>query len=382
MLRSLIALLICSAATLAADAPSYKLPPLRLEAVSLPAATGESQDWGIANLNGNEAWKKSKGKDVVIAVLDTGWASNHRDLKGQVLEAKDFTNSRYGPEDRHGHGTWCAACIAAAENDWGMIGHAPHAKLLILKVLGDDGSGSVVGIRDAIRYAADWKGPNGEVVSVISASLGGSSTDSYIPPAIDYAASKGIIFVAAAGNDGPRENSIGYPGGYKNVIAVAAHDVNSKTASFSSRGARVLVSGPGVNTRAAIPGAGDGLFGTMSGTSMACPAVAGQIGNAIAAGALGPRDSGRQARAEALIAKCCVDMNAPGRDTASGFGRLDAAKLVADGTPPPPPVDPPAPGVDVVKFEPADLKTFEGFRKLLALAASDKTVKIEVTVPK
>lgn len=382
MLRSLLALLICSVAAIAADAPSYKIPPLHLEAVSLPAATGESQDWGIPNLNGNEVWKKTKGKDVVIAVFDTGWASNHRDLKSQVIEAKDFTGSRYGAEDRHGHGTWCAACIAAAENDWGMVGHAPAAKLLILKVLGDDGSGSVVGIANAIRYAADWRGPNGEVVSVISMSLGGAGQDTYIPPAIDYAVSKGLIVVAAAGNDGPRENSIGYPGGYKNVIAVAAHDVNSKTASFSSRGARVLVSGPGVNTRAAIPGAGDGLFGTMSGTSMACPAIAAQIANAVSAGALGARDSGRQARAEALVAKCCVDMNAPGRDTASGWGRLDGAKLVADATPTPVPVDPPAPGVDVVKFEQADLKTFEGFRKLLALAMSDRTVKIEVTVPK
>lgn len=226
----------------------------------------------------------------------------------------------------------------------------PQGKAWVGKVLGDNGSGSVVGIANAIKAAADWVGPNGETVDVISMSLGGSGRDSYLPPAIEYARSKGILVVAAAGNDGPAEGTVCYPGGYPGVICVAAHDKHGITASFSSRGPAVVVSGPGVATRAPYPGPGDGSFATISGTSMATPNVAAVIGLCIAAHPEIPKKD-RPTKIPELLRAACTH---PGqRTTKDGYGKPDAAKLVEDGSSPP--IDPPPTKPITVTITEADL---------------------------
>lgn len=317
----------------------------------------ESVDWGISGLNIPAAWKTTDGAGVTVAVLDTGADANHRDLKNQIIKSKDFTGSRFGTDDRVGHGTHCAGVVGAERNDWGMCGVAPKAKLLVGKVLNDAGNGGVDGIAKGI----DWSVENG--ADVVSMSLGGPSPDNWIPPALARAEAAGVIVVAAAGNAGPRDNTVGYPGGYPTVVCVAATDANSAVAGFSSRGKAVFVAGPGVDVRSCYPGPGDGLFATMSGTSMATPHVAGLAALWVSAHPEVPKKD-RPARFRAALQACCKDLPPNGRDSASGWGLPDAAKLVAGGGKTPDPVPTPTPADQFILTPPDNLPVMIGGRKV------------------
>ncbi len=332
MTRFLIALSLIPAALFAAP-PDYRLPPGEhvLNEVRIEATAGETQDYALPNLNVPAAWKGHKGKGFVVGVLDTGVDRNHPGLAGQILSAEDFTNSPSGATDKNGHGEWCIGAIVELEDGKGMVGVAPQAKARSYKVLSDEGTGSVVAIAKAIKKAAD------DGCDVISMSLGGPQPDDYIPAALNYARGKGVIVICAAGNDGPNEGTIGYPGAYASVIAVAAHDKNDATAKFSSRGKNVYVSGPGVDTRATWL---NGLYATISGTSMATPRVAG-----LALLWLGAHPEvakkDRPAMFEGDLRAACVRPNA--RTTATGYGKPDAARLAPAFVTPPPPADPVTP---------------------------------------
>ena len=303
-----------------AEPPKWKIPGGEkvIETLRVEQLDGESRDWGIDNLNIPAAWKVTLGKGTVVAVLDTGVSKTHKDLRNQLLSSKDYTQSPSGADDKNGHGTWCIGSIVAEDNGWGMIGAAPSAKARSYKVLGDDGSGSVTGIAKAIRDAVD------DGVDVISMSLGGPEPDSVIPPALNYARSKGVIVICAAGNEGPNEGTVGYPGGYDGVIAVAAHDQNNKIADFSSRGKQVFCSGPGVNTRSCWPGDGDGKFSTISGTSMATPRIA-AVALLWVASHPDIAKADRPSKFEVDLRAACPRPNQ--RTTASGYGKPDALKL-------------------------------------------------------
>lgn len=312
------------------EPPRIVLPPGELVPTRLIAADAltAGPDWGVVALKAPEAWVRTKGKGVTVAVLDTG-APSHPDLK--VKAQKDFTGSRSGSADRQGHGTHCAGSICANGK---LPGVAPESTLIAGKVLDDGGSGGVDGIAAGIRWAVD------QGADVISMSLGGPARDSYIPPALDYAESKGVIVVAAAGNDGPREGTVGYPGGYPKAIAVAAVNGDLATARFSSRGPAVFVAGPGVAIKSTYL---NGQYATMDGTSMATPNVAGAAVLWCAAHPEVPKADRPKRFREALIA-ASKDLPPVGRDTATGYGFPDAVKLTESSTAPPPvkPVDPPS----------------------------------------
>jgi subtilisin len=344
---ALIALAVLTAGGLAASAPPVAplprevpgritLPPDELQARQIVTGmdvSEEAVDWGLANLNCPEAWKTSEGSGVLVAVLDTGCDPDHRDLKNQIKASKDFTGSRSGTMDRQGHGTHCCGVVAAELNGWGMCGVARKSKLLVGKVLDDGGSGSV----DGIAAGIDWAVANN--ADVISMSLGGAGRDGYIPPALAKAEAEGVIVLAAAGNEGPREGTTGYPAGYPQCIAVAATDANNSVAKFSSRGPVVYVTAPGVNVRSCYPGPGDGLFSSMSGTSMATPHVAGLAALWVAAHPEIPKKD-RPAAFRKALKDACKDLPPAGRDTATGWGLPDAAKLVKVEVPVPMPKDP------------------------------------------
>lgn len=348
--------------------PSWSLPPGEkvLHTISANEMDGETQDWGVANLNIPKAWERTKGKGTVVGVLDTGVDRNHRDLKNQVISAVDFTGSPSGPADKNGHGTWCVGSIVAEENGWGMVGAAPDAKARSYKVLGDSGSGSVEGIARAIRKATD------DGCDVLSMSLGGPSADSYIPPALAYAKSKGVIVICAAGNDGPGEKTVGYPGGYPGVICVAAHDDKNFTANFSSRGVQVFVSGPGVNTRAPWPG---DRFSTISGTSMATPRIA-ALALLWCASHTDISKVDRPARFEDALRLACSRPTGP-RTTTSGYGKPDAAKLMPTGPVNPEPI--PTPPTPVLLTE-QSLTEAERTR-LKGLGIDKFTLSVSFTTP-
>lgn len=277
----------------------------------------------------------TRGRGVKVAVLDTGVDKDHFDLAGQVVLEKDFTNSSSGPRDRQGHGTHCSGIVAAKDNDNGVVGVAPEAKIINGKVLGDNGSGSSSGIARGIQWAAD----NG--ADVISLSLGGPSPDPETRAAIQYAVKKGVVVVAAAGNEGPADGTVGYPGAYDEVICVASSNKDGRISSFSSRGRQVDIAAPGEAIVSTYP---NDRLATLSGTSMATPFVAGAVAVILsdydAKGIKRPSVSVLMERLKAVA----VDLPPPGEDIASGAGIIVPHKALPEGGGNP---SPPIIGVDL-----------------------------------
>jgi subtilisin len=323
-----------------AQVPVITLPDLEKAPVGLMSLQAVAPDWGTTALKVEDAWKVAgKGKGVKVLVLDTGIDYTHPDFGGIPQERMKSFVPGQSVADVLGHGTHCMGRVAGRGTCYGV---APEAEIWVGKVLDNSGSGAVTWIARGI----DWGVENN--VDVISLSLGGGSTDQYIPPALARAKAKGIIVIAAAGNEGPREGTVGYPGGYPDAFANAAHDRNFKVASFSSRGKPVFGAAPGVQINSQLPG---GRYGPMSGTSMSTPHEAGCA--CLFCGVYAGMDRvARLALYRKKREECSIDLGEPGRDTAYGFGRLDLVKFVSGATKPPPvepppvvvPPLPPAPG--------------------------------------
>jgi major intracellular serine protease len=284
--------------------------------------------WGVQMMKAPEIWEKGeKGEGTVVAILDTGIDLNHPDLKEQIIGGRNFTNegSRDDYHDGNGHGTHVAGTIAGVENDSGVVGVAPKTKLLICKVLNSQGSGDYYSITRAIRWAADWKGPNGERVRVMNMSLGGPSSDPEQYKAILYAVSKGILVVVASGNEGDGDEETfeyGYPSLYPECITVAACDKDKKLAPFSNNHKQVDVIAAGVDVLSTYP---SNQYAILSGTSMATPHVAGAIALIIN---LGERYFGRrltESEVYAELARCCCSIGY--KPSSEGHGLIDLTDL-------------------------------------------------------
>lgn len=251
-------------------------------------------NWGADLLKAPEVWAKGyTGQGVVVAVLDTGVDYNHDDLKGNIWtnsneiadngnddDGNGYVDDFYGWNfdsnnnntlDVESHGTHVSGTIAGQNNGFGVTGIAYDAKIMPVKVLDDEGAGSYTSISKGIYYAVDH-GAN-----VINLSLGGSSTNDTMQTAIEYASSKGVVVVMAAGNDGGFQP--GYPARYADKwgIAVGAVDKNNNMADFSNRAGMnplTYVTAPGVDVYSTVPG---NQYASYSGTSMASPHVAGVV---------------------------------------------------------------------------------------------------------
>ncbi len=236
---------------------------------------------GVKLINAPAAWEKSeKGKDVVVAVLDTGCQIDHVDLKDRIIGGRNFTTDNNSDPnnytDMNGHGTHVAGTIAATENNQGVLGVAPQAKLLIVKVLGGPrGSGAYEWIINGINYAVNWRGPNGEKVRVISMSLGGPQDVPELHQAVINAVNNDVLVVCAAGNNGDADyttDELSYPGSYPEVVEVGAVDLKRNAAPFSESNKNVDLVGPGVGILSTYKGGG---YATLKGTSMATPHISG-----------------------------------------------------------------------------------------------------------
>ena len=182
-----------------------KLIPFKIESIQTVAP---EIPYGIKQINAPKLWEKGEtGEGIVVAVLDTGIDLNHPDLKGNIIDGRNFTGEgrRDDYSDGNGHGTHVAGTIAGVMNGSGVIGVAPDAKLLICKVLDSQGSGSYQGIIKGIEYASKWRGVNGEKVRVMNMSLGGAYDDPKLYKAILEAVSKGILIIVASGNEGDND---------------------------------------------------------------------------------------------------------------------------------------------------------------------------------
>ncbi|MEY3902936.1 MAG: hypothetical protein RL189_2242 [Pseudomonadota bacterium] len=250
--------------------------------------------YGVQKIQSLAAWTKSAGSEnVIVADIDTGIDYNHPDLINNMWRnvkeiaddgrdndgngytddvlGWDFTNKESLPWDDNGHGTHTSGSIAATGgNGIGISGVAQRASLMALKFLDGEGSGTTEDAILAIRYAIN----NG--ASILSNSWGGDEYSKALEDAISEAAARNVLFVAAAGNDGTNNDTLPmYPAAYNlpNVIAVAASDSQDKLADFSNYGVNsVHLAAPGDYIYSTLP---EGKYGVNSGTSMACPHVAG-----------------------------------------------------------------------------------------------------------
>jgi serine protease len=248
-----------------------------------------SKQWHLHNIGVVGAWKQTKGSGITVAVIDTG-ITRVRDLaETKFVKGYDFVSDREEVKDDNGHGTHVAGTIAQATNNYyGVAGIAYEASLMPLKVLNEYGGGTVADIAAAIKFAAD----NG--ANVINMSLGGGGESRLMKEAIEYAHAKGVVIVAAAGNES--QNSAAYPARYPHVIGVSALGPDGEKAPYSNFGAGVDISAPGGSDAGKVlqqtidPETGDAVFLGLQGTSMAAPHVAGVAALIQAAGVKQPDD--------------------------------------------------------------------------------------------
>jgi len=279
-----------------------------------PYFTNGSQ-WYLSKIQAPSAWDLNTGApSVVVAVLDTGVRASHPDLAGKVLAGRDFADSDSDPTDENGHGTAVAGLIGAASgNGTGMASVAWKTSILPVRVLGKDGSGSHSDIADGIVWATD------QGADVINLSLGGTGSSVTLQNAVNYAWSKGVVIVAAAGNNG--DSVPCYPGACTNVVAVSATDSSDIRTSWSNYGSYIDIAAPGSNI---LTLSGTSSYGAMDGTSFSSPLTAGVVALMRAA---------NPALSNANIVNALLtnadDLGASGKDHDFGYGRINARRAVA-----------------------------------------------------
>jgi subtilisin family serine protease len=194
-----------------------------------------------ADIKATEGWDWSTGgSDTLIAIVDTGIALTHEDLRNKVEPGYDFVNDDTDPMDDNGHGTLVASLAGAeSDNGVGIAGVAWNARLLPVKVLDKSGNGSYLTIAAGIKYAADHG------AQVINLSLGGDADSYILKDACQYAFDQGCILVAAAGDGG--SEAVQFPAAYDALcLAVGSSDANDLLAPTSNRGPQIDVVAPGV----------------------------------------------------------------------------------------------------------------------------------------
>lgn len=293
-----------SAATALTDEQDEALPlrpskeqPVRERPRFLPNDPRYRYQWHLDQMRMPEAWNMGQGEGIIVAVIDTG-VTQVEDLGGtEFVPGWNFVDNTADARDDHGHGTHVAGTIAQTTNNGiGVAGVAYRAKIMPIKVLSASGSGSVAGIADGIRFAADHG------ARVINMSLGGPFNSQVLAKAVRYAVDRGVVVVCAAGNDG--RGKVSFPAANSGALAVAATQFDETTTFYSNWGREIAVAAPGGNTRVDQnnDGVPDGVLqhtvtpGNVAkqdyllfmGTSMASPHVAGVAALLLGAGAKDP----------------------------------------------------------------------------------------------
>jgi hypothetical protein len=293
---------------------------------------------GLVHDNGN------KGAGVNVCVVDSGVAMGHPDLNANYLGGWDFVNGDSDPSDDRGHGTHVAGTILAEDDNSGVVGVAPAAKLLAYKILNASGQGY---FSDAILALQYCLAAGGQVANHSYGSQGDPGAT--VRDAFDNAEALGLVNVASAGNRtsvGTTCTSIGFPARYASVIAVTATTSSDAIASFSCRGPEAELAAPGASIVSTVPTGTCAMcsstgYLSANGTSMASPHVTGVAALVIAAGIA--ETTGIKGIADEVrlrLQTTADDLGTAGRDNNFGYGLVDADEAAAAGTAPTAPVEP------------------------------------------
>lgn len=295
--------------------------------------------WHLSQINCEKAWDISTGQGVVVAIIDTGVNPNGFDsFGGRIIQGRDFVNGDGDSSDDNGHGTHVAGTVAQATNNGtGVAGVAFDSTILAVKVLGRFGFGNTDAVIDGIRWAADAGGAN-----IINLSLGGPEGSNILEDTINEIHDKGIVIVAAAGNE---SGSVGFPAAYEKVIAVGSVRFDETLSFFSNSGPEIDVVAPGgdMNIDQNNDGFLDGVlqetfsrgffrnrnnfdwdFFFFQGTSQASPHVAG-----VAALILSKNPTFTPDEVLDAITSTAKDLGQPGKDNTFGWGLIDAAAALS-----------------------------------------------------
>lgn len=286
-------------------------------------AGSDPRQWGLERINAPAAWDVAKGQGAVIAVLDTGVDLDHPDLEANLLQGYDLVGKDNRPQDAgtsRGHGSHVAGIAnAVTDNATGIAGVAWDAKTLPVRVVDLQGFATAANIAGGIVWATDH-GAN-----VINLSLGAPGWMKIERDAVNYAAARGVVVVASAGNDQAERDY--YPASYDHVISVAATRQDDVVVYYSNMSEYVDVAAPGganahpaSNIWSTVDGGG---YDYKAGTSMATPHVAGVAALVWSAG----HATTPQQVAQAILCSA-LDRGAAGYDTSYGYGLVQADAAV------------------------------------------------------
>lgn len=306
----------------------------------LASTAPDDPEWssqaGFKYIGLDTLWESYTGdKTIKIGVVDSGLKMAHPDFAGKVLPGRDFVNNDNDPFDDNGHGTATAMTAAAlGGNKIGTAGVCWKCSVLPVKVMSGSGFGISTAIANGIRYAAD----NG--AAVINMSIGTGGQTQLEKDAVTYAASKGALLVASAGNN--NSESLNYPAAYPEVLSVAAtEEASDKRAYYSSFGNTVDIAAPGTVIAADHPDANQ--YKAWMGTSFSTPTVAGFAGLLLSAFPEATNAEIIEAMTKTAVACCDNKINGGRLNPQSAFDFLKTKYPNPIATPPPTPTPTPTP---------------------------------------
>lgn len=268
------------------------------------------QQWGLKKTGFERAWNRARGGGARVAVVDSGFAMGHRDLRRKVAARYDFVNDNRTVEDLHGHGTHIAGIVGARTgNRTGVAGGCPNCKIIVAKAMNKD----LFGYHDDIAEAIIWSADRG--AKVINLSLGGTVRTEVIENAVNYARRKGAVLVAAGGNYGNSKPV--YPAAYPGVIGVSHTDRYNRRVFDASYGSWIDVAAPGYDIVSTVPGG----YAYKNGSSIAAPHVS------AVAGLLSGKGYGKKAINRRIV-RSAQDLGARGRDRYYGAGLIRPDRAV------------------------------------------------------
>lgn len=266
----------------------------------------------LSPIRAEQAWDVVNGNDgIIIALVDTGVDLNHPDLKDNLVQGVNLIEQGSPPQDDHGHGTNVAGVLAAVgNNSAGVAGLLWKAKIMPIKALEKDGSGDEVNLGKGIRYAVD----NGAKIVVLS--LGLYKYSNYLQEIVQYAENKGVLLVAATGNDG---QAIKYPAAYPTVLAVGGIRMDRTVVPRSNFGPELDLVAPWNVFTTAL----NGGYDYNEGTSMAAPQAA-----AVAAMIWARNPDWKPYQVRQHLRMTAEDLLEPGWDEKTGYGLLRADRAL------------------------------------------------------